>query len=164
MIQIDIDMPEKCGLCPLFHAEHPMYCQGVKADRKKKIVAPYGQPRPDWCPLHEVTADPDTVSRKQAIDALKDTYGLSYQIDGFSRLDAVEIIKNLPPSPTPSRPHWIPCSERLPEVGAVLITDGNEILIGEYYGDSTWSVDGCDYNPDLEKIAWMPLPEPYHNI
>lgn len=63
MIQIDIEMPEKCGLCPLFHAEHPMHCQGVKADRKKKIVAPYEQPRPDWCPLHEVT-DPDTESRQ----------------------------------------------------------------------------------------------------
>ncbi|MBP5197949.1 MAG: hypothetical protein J6033_02740 [Lachnospiraceae bacterium] len=54
MILINMEMPEKCGLCPLFHAEHPMHCQGVKADRKKKIVAPYGQPRPDWCPLHEV--------------------------------------------------------------------------------------------------------------
>lgn len=73
--------------------------------------------------------------------------------------DMVSELKNLPP--TPSRPKWIPCSKRLPEVGAVLITDGNEILIGEYHVDSTWSVDGCDYNPDLEKIAWMPLPEPY---
>lgn len=63
------------------------------------------------------------------------------------------------PSAQPE-PQWIPCSERLPEVGAVLITDGNEIVIGYYHGDSTWSVDGCDYNPDLEKIAWMPLPEP----
>ena len=57
MILIDMEMPEKCGLCPLFHAEYPMHCQGVKADRKKKIVSPYGQPRPDWCPLHEVTAE-----------------------------------------------------------------------------------------------------------
>ena len=68
MVQIDIDMPEKCGLCPLFHAEHPMYCQGVKADRKKKIVAPYRQPRPDWCPLHETTADHNTVSKQAVIE------------------------------------------------------------------------------------------------
>lgn len=68
MIQIDMEMPEKCGLCPQFHAEHPMHCQGVKADCKKKIVAPYRDHRPDWCPLHE--ADSDTINRRQAIDAL----------------------------------------------------------------------------------------------
>ena len=56
---------------------------------------------------------------------------------------------------------WIPCTERLPEVGAILISDGNKIMVGEYYGDDTWGVDGCDYDPILEEIAWMPLPEPY---
>lgn len=64
MILIDTEMPEKCGLCPLFHAEYPMYCQGVKADRKKKIVAPYGQPRPDWCPLHEVYDMPTVYAER----------------------------------------------------------------------------------------------------
>ena len=53
MIQIDIPMPEKCGLCPCFHFDNPMYCQVVKADKNKKIVNPYGSPRPEWCPLKE---------------------------------------------------------------------------------------------------------------
>ena len=54
MIQIDMPMPEKCGLCPCFHFENPIYCQAVKVDRNnKKIVAPYGAPRPEWCPLKE---------------------------------------------------------------------------------------------------------------
>lgn len=53
MIKIDIQMPEKCGLCPCFHSDNPMYCQAVKADKIKKIVAPYGAPRPEWCPLKE---------------------------------------------------------------------------------------------------------------
>ena len=53
MIQIDIPMPEKCGLCPCFHFEQQMYCQAVKADKNKKIVNPYGSPRPEWCPLKE---------------------------------------------------------------------------------------------------------------
>lgn len=56
MIQIDIEMPKVCGLCPCFHAEHPMYCQAVKVDKNKKIVAPYGKSRPEWCPLKEQEA------------------------------------------------------------------------------------------------------------
>ena len=54
MIIIDIPIPTKCGTCPCFHAETPMHCQAVKADKEKRIVAPYGQPRPEWCPLKEV--------------------------------------------------------------------------------------------------------------
>lgn len=55
MVQIDIKMPEKCGLCPCFHAEHPMYCQLISPPEKtKRIVNPYGLPRPDWCPLIDV--------------------------------------------------------------------------------------------------------------
>jgi hypothetical protein len=53
MIKINIQMPEKCGLCPCFHFENPIYCQAVKADKNKKIVNPYGAPRPEWCPLKE---------------------------------------------------------------------------------------------------------------
>lgn len=58
MILIDVDMPKKCGLCPLFHAEHPMYCQLIKPDKSKRIVSPYGLPRPYWCPLKEQEAAP----------------------------------------------------------------------------------------------------------
>ena len=48
------EIPNCCGRCPCFHAEHPMYCQVVKADKNKRIYAPYGEGRPDWCPLIEV--------------------------------------------------------------------------------------------------------------
>lgn len=52
MIMIDIEMPEKCGDCPCFHAEYPMHCQLIKPpDKNKQLAAPYGLPRPDWCPL-----------------------------------------------------------------------------------------------------------------
>ena len=46
--------PKRCGLCPCFHAEHPMHCQAVKAHKDKRIIAPYGAPIPDWCPLVEI--------------------------------------------------------------------------------------------------------------
>lgn len=48
------EIPNRCGRCPCFHAEHPMYCQAVKADKNKKIYAPYGEGRPEWCPLIEI--------------------------------------------------------------------------------------------------------------
>jgi hypothetical protein len=53
MIEINMRMPEKCGFCPCFHYNNPIYCQAVKADKNKKIVNPYGAPRPEWCPLKE---------------------------------------------------------------------------------------------------------------
>jgi hypothetical protein len=31
-----------------------MYCQAVKADKNKRIYAPYGEGRPDWCPLIKI--------------------------------------------------------------------------------------------------------------
>lgn len=53
MIEINIQMPKKCGLCPCFHFDNPMYCQAVKVDKNKEIVNPYGAQRPVWCPLKE---------------------------------------------------------------------------------------------------------------
>jgi len=57
MIIIDIDLPERCGECPCFHAAFPMHCQLIKPpDKNKQLAAPYGLPRPDWCPLKEQEA------------------------------------------------------------------------------------------------------------
>ena len=53
MIMLDNKMPERCGQCPCFHAENPMHCQATKPDKNKRIVAPYGMPKPEWCPLKE---------------------------------------------------------------------------------------------------------------
>lgn len=47
-----MEMPQKCGQCKLYHAEYPMYCLAVEGHRT--VGAPYGMPRPDWCPLIEV--------------------------------------------------------------------------------------------------------------
>ena len=48
------EIPNCCGRCPCFHAERLMYCQAVKADKNKRIYAPYGEGRPDWCPLIKI--------------------------------------------------------------------------------------------------------------
>lgn len=60
-----MEMPEKCGLCDLFHAESPMHCTVVKGH--KTVGAPYGIPRPEWCPLVEL---PDHHGRLVDADAL----------------------------------------------------------------------------------------------
>jgi hypothetical protein len=60
-------------------------------------------------------------------------------------------------------PKWIPCSERLPEVGSVLVCyesqGGMAQAVSERFKTDTgyrWSALA-----GIEPIAWMPLPEPY---
>ena len=75
-----------------------------------------------------------------------------------------------------SEPHWIPCSERLPETtDAVLTTyivngDRSRRYVEEssYYGDDgSWSSPWDEYRDvgtSIEVIAWMPMPEPYKGV
>jgi len=66
MIQIDMEMPKSCVDCFLMRHMHcSITCESIPLEK-----------RLDNCPLHEVTADHDTVSRKQAIDAVK--WGIIY--------------------------------------------------------------------------------------
>ena len=64
-----MEMPKKCGQCKLFHAEYPMYCMAVKGYRT--VGAPYGMPRPDWCPLVEI---PTPHGRLGDLDELKTAF------------------------------------------------------------------------------------------
>lgn len=62
------EKPKRCGLCPCFHAEHPMHCQAVKADKNKMVYAPYEGGRPDWCPLIKIpTPHGDLVDRTELL-------------------------------------------------------------------------------------------------
>ena len=60
-------------------------------------------------------------------------------------------------------PHWIPCSERLPEDDrskVVTLANGNAEV--GYYSNGDWWCVGDKFtleNPTV--IAWMPLPKPY---
>lgn len=66
------EIPNRCGRCPCFHAEHPMYCQAVKADKNKRIYAPYGEGRPEWCPLIEIKTPHGRLIDADAIDYRND--------------------------------------------------------------------------------------------
>ncbi len=82
---VPMEKPKRCGLCPCFHAEHPMHCQAVKASKDKRIIAPYGAPIPDWCPLINI---PTPHGRLIDADALN-IYDVS-PVDGFCVMGVTE--------------------------------------------------------------------------
>ena len=83
-------------------------------------------------------------------------------------VDVCEAINDAPTiEPERKTGKWIPCSERLPEIGKeVLLSEPNAMFIAEYHGsgnaEGLWVVDECHhYLADVNKCAWMPRPEPY---
>ena len=76
-------------------------------------------------------------------------------------------------------PHWIPCSERLPEEkdAGILKKVGTEkrseyVIATVEVKDERMTVTACTYDgkwdwnmkyafPDFKVVAWMPLPSPY---
>lgn len=120
MILIDnMDIPKTCSECPIMSDGLDHYCILAKSDTDYQSMR---TERMRYCPLHEVKPDPDTVSRQAAVDAVE--FGITYAkainketgevVELFKSSNdelrkAVDRIKQLPPSPTPSRPHgeWI---------------------------------------------------------
>ena len=84
---------------------------------------------------------------------------------------AIEILDQIDREMTFEEQHWIPCSERLPEVtGSYLVTvHPNYIMPGgihvdmlSWFNGKWWfDLDGQDAEFPDPIIAWMPLPEPY---
>lgn len=107
------------------------------------------------------------IDRKAALAAMRE-YEIDLSVYAAREVDVFwddaittccECVENLPSADVP---HWIPCSERLPEEdGEYLVTDvsGGVATVTETYfitdcdGDGHWGA--------LDVIAWMPLPEPY---
>ena len=136
----------------------------------------------------------DLISRQAAIDALYDK-GLSMTAWGellAMKWSDIQTCIELLPSAQPftseqiqtmqelesaqlekayelgkaDRPKWIPCSERLPEEGDVVLICSKIGVIdfGKRKGDKwVWLAEAlCDYWQETEDlIAWMPLPEAY---
>lgn len=93
---VPMEKPKRCGLCPCFHAEHPMHCQAVKASKDKRIIAPYGAPIPDWCPLIEI---PTPHGRLGDLDKLMTEF-MDSDLDHLQRDDWREVIQIVADAPT----------------------------------------------------------------
>lgn len=89
---VPMEKPKRCGLCPCFHAEHPMHCQAVKANKDKRIIAPYGAPIPDWCPLIKLPPH----GRLGDLDEL---YKVANMADDFGA-DTLDMLKLIADTPT----------------------------------------------------------------
>ena len=90
------EIPNRCGRCPCFHAEHPMYCQAVIADKNKRIYAPYVEGRPDWCPLIEIpTPHGRLIDADKLMVEIMDS-----DLDHLQRDDWKEVIQIVVDAPT----------------------------------------------------------------
>ena len=64
-----------------------------------------------------------------------------------------------------SEPHWIPVTERLPNIQEdVLVSYYDEVMVGWLNDDSTWFAEGFGRLNMNDISAWMPLPEPYKGV
>ena len=70
----------------------------------------------------------------------------------------VEMIKDAPT--IEPEPHWIPCSERLPEPRTDVWCNSDLGQMSGFYDETTETWYRGDYF-ELLVNAWMPLPEPY---
>ena len=95
--------------------------------------------------------------------ALKESIALSAIMRDGKSLE--KIIDEQPP--IQPEPHWIPCSERLPEKeGYYLITKeclGVVVVDTRYYYTERDSEYWSPYESGTV-IAWLPLPEPYDGV
>ena len=88
--------------------------------------------------------------------------------DGLHPVSAEVVLEtiNVIPTATPE-PHWIPCSERLPEENQeVLIQLDKEITMGWIYPDNEeWAIYEGEMTAEVYEVkAWMPLPEPFKGV
>ena len=111
----------------------------------------------------------DLISRQDAIDAVRKC-AIKNIGDWAMLVDKAEAILALNALPSADT-EWIPCSERLPDIGElVLITqnrgDGDKTVETAYLtsdgpNDLYWSIELFKSRETDEVLAWMPLPEPY---
>lgn len=103
---------------------------------------------------------------KDICDSLNEMTRIGIAVDGewlWGKLnDSLENAPTIEP-----KPHWILCSERLPEKsGKYYVSGGDKVWICEFLIIPNFTGGWCDdvANPEIQ--AWMPykIPEPYKEI
>lgn len=112
----------------------------------------------------------DSISRKEAINAIKISRYLVDALDKITKLPSADLSeysdklwKAAYERGKTETNSWIPCSEKLPKQGQEVICQCRASIIkvlkldanGDWYQDA----DHCYMGGFV--IAWMPLPEPY---
>ena len=73
--------------------------------------------------------------------------------------DILEFIERQPT--VEQQPHWIPCSERLPEPRIDVWCNSDMGQMVGFYDETTENWYKSDYSLELIVDAWQPLPSPY---
>lgn len=99
------------------------------------------------------------------IDANRIVYSWQIDADGQEH-DGVTLQSIIDKMPTiKPEPHWIPCSERLPELDdEVLVTDDYDCIRHCVFckrGETWRGFVTYEEGMTIDAIAWMPLPSPY---
>ena len=144
--------------------DHPLF-QDTVGDLMKAVIEAHKRAQLDF---------DITVKIDKAYDDGYDTgylQGINDWIndDCISRKMAVEALPSAQPEP-----HWIPCSERLPENEYVLISKKPTMISGDKWsvaiavrmadprsGKIQWRDSGFGVIQDDKVLAWMPMPIPY---
>ena len=175
---------------------------GFQYEKWRKYFCELPAVQPDHVADISKKVEGDCISRQAAIDSLHGHFDGMLETDTWSPCDIYGLIELLPSaqpeqvcvanvtltdeqvkevaekaknaviSVIEPEPHWIPCSERLPEEnGQYLITikykhvnDSYEDVYAEHgeWLDGKWDMFCFGHCGEVEDIiAWMPLPEPY---
>ena len=113
----------------------------------------------------------DLISRQAAIEAMGKAKWAKERLEELPSAQPEVLAHGEGELIAQPEPHWIPCSERLPEEnGQYLITvrykhvDGYEDVYAEHgdWCDGNWDMFCFGHCGEVESIlTWMPLPEPY---
>jgi len=115
----------------------------------------------------------DLISRQAAIDFIDAGHLVNPNEPRWSDNEVVNFLKSRPPAQP--EPEWIPCSERLPEVGTYVLVSKKSLGFRSNLpnvctahrshdprsGKEEWNDMLFGKLDDDDVLAWMPLPSPY---
>jgi len=105
------------------------------------------------------------INRGTVLDLINDVYSAGGFRDYYSYSYIFDQVDTMPESKEDAEPHWIPVTERPPEVGkSVLICDAyGDICLGHRTHFGYYYPDFCD-DKIKDVRAWCELLEPYKGV